>query len=113
MRYVNRGEESTHVEDREAIGAGEPIDRVYFATPAVTRVDDRRRVFMVEQRGFTDTVVWNPGPARTAQMADMAPDGFRHMLCVEAAAIDPPVRLPAGAAWTARQALTAMPPTAE
>ena len=47
---------------------------------------------------------------RSAQMADMPPDGYRQMLCVEAAAVDPPVTLAAGAAWTGIQAITAEPP---
>ena len=74
----------------EVVTAAEPIDRVFFATPPVTRLEDAGRILHIEQRGFKDTVVWNPGRERTAQMADMPPDGYRQMLCVEAAAIEPP-----------------------
>ena len=38
-------------------------------------------------------------------MADMAPEGYRRMLCVEAASIDPIVTLAAGSAWTGAQAI--------
>jgi glucose-6-phosphate 1-epimerase len=93
LRYLTRGESETHVEPRERVTAHEPIDRVYFAAPPATRVEDGRRALHVEQRGFTDTVVWNPGAERCAGMPDMAPDGWRRMLCVEAAAIEPPVLL--------------------
>ena len=34
-------------------------------------------------------------------------DGYRRMLCIEAAAIDKPVRLDAGRTWLGRQTLTA------
>jgi glucose-6-phosphate 1-epimerase len=104
-RYVNRGESGLGVEDREAVTAEEPIDRVYFATPPATRLEDAGRILRIEQRGFTDTVVWNPGRDRTVSMADMPPDGFRRMLCVEAAAIEPPVLLAPGAAWVGGQSI--------
>jgi glucose-6-phosphate 1-epimerase len=39
-------------------------------------------------------------------MPDMPPEGYRRMLCVEAASIDPTVTLAAGSAWTGAQAIT-------
>ena len=105
MRFVNRGGHDAQVETREAITAAEPIDRVYFATPSTTRLDDAGRTLLIEQRGFTDTVVWNPGRERTAQMADMPPEGYRRMLCVEAAVIDPRVPLGPGADWMGTQTI--------
>ena len=104
-RYANRGSSDGGVETRDAITADEPIDRAYFATPSATRLDDAGRILRIEQRGFADTVVWNPGRERTARMADMPPEGFRHMLCVEAAAIERPVRLACGAEWTGGQTI--------
>lgn len=55
----------------------------------------------------TETVVWNPGEALCARLADMPADGWRHMLCVEAARIDAPVLLAPGASWRAWQHLRA------
>ncbi|HEX7605859.1 MAG TPA: D-hexose-6-phosphate mutarotase, partial [Usitatibacter sp.] len=104
-RYSNRGESAVSVEAREFVTAGEPIDRVYLAAPPATRLEDAGRILRIEQRGFADTVVWNPGRDRTAQMADMPPDGFRHMLCVEAAAFEVPVQLGRNAAWTGGQSI--------
>ena len=92
---------------REPITAAEPIDRVYLAPPSVTWLHDAGRTLRIEQRGFTDTVVWNPGRERTAQMADMPPEGYRTMLCVEAAAVEPPVVLAPGAEWSGRQSISA------
>jgi glucose-6-phosphate 1-epimerase len=106
-RYVERGSSVVSAESREEVTATEPIDRVYFATPAVTRLEDAGRAVRIEQRGFTDTVVWNPGRERTARMADMPPEGFRRMLCVEAASIEPPVTLAPGAAWRGTQSILA------
>ena len=86
--------------------SAEPIDRIYFAGPDAMRLEDAARAFDIRHRGFADTVVWNPGCVLTATMADMQPDGFRRMLCVEAAAIEPPVSLRAGQSWSGGQALT-------
>ena len=105
-RYANRADSAIGVEGRAAVTAAEPIDRVYFASPPATRLVDAGRLLRIEQRGFIDTVVWNPGRALTAQMPDMPPDGFRHMLCVEAATIEPPVVLDPGAAWSGGQSIT-------
>lgn len=103
--YVNRGESVTRIETRELVTAVEPIDRVYFATPPAMQLEDGGRTVLIEQHGFMDTVVWNPGRERTAQMADMPPDGYRRMLCVEAAAIEPPVPLQPGGAWSGGQGI--------
>ena len=110
-RYVNRGSTDPATEGREAIPAGEAIDRVYFAPPPATRLDDGDRVLHIGQRGFTDTVVWNPGRERASQMPDMPTGAERHMLCVEAAAIEPAVRLEAGAEWSGVQSIIASYPT--
>ena len=96
------GLEGARYEDRESSG----IDRIYFATPPISRLTDSGRTITLEQRGFADTVVWNPGREMTAQMPDMAPEGYRRMLCVEAAAIDPAVTLVPGATWVGAQSLT-------
>ena len=63
---------------------------------------------IVQSASCTETVVWNPGAALSAQLADMPDDGYRQMLCVEAARIDAPVTLPPGASWTGWQQLTVL-----
>ena len=105
LRFAERGSTRVEVEEGEFVTAVDPIDRIYFATPARLALEDAGRVLRIEQRGFTDTVVWNPGRERSAQMPDMPPDGYLRMLCVEAAAIEPPVSLAPGAAWVGEQVL--------
>ena len=58
--------------------------------------------------GFTDVVVWNPGPDRGAALSDLELGGWLRMLCVEAAVIGAPVRLEPGERWTGQQTLTAL-----
>lgn len=105
VSYLERGSSVRKIEQREEVTACDPIDRIYFAAPPATRLEDGSRILRIAQHDFTDTVVWNPGRERTAQMADMAPAGYRSMLCVEAAAIEPLVVLAPGASWLASQSI--------
>jgi glucose-6-phosphate 1-epimerase len=84
-----------------------PIDRVYPAAPRMTRLHDGGRSLRIEQEGFADTVVWNPGRELAAQMPDMDPEGYRHMFCVEAAAVDPRVVVAPAGRWSGSQSLSA------
>jgi glucose-6-phosphate 1-epimerase len=82
------------------------FDRVYSAAPQPLALQDGTQRLQVAQGGFDQTVVWNPGPDLCANLPDMPPDGFRHMLCVEAACVDAPVALPAGGSWCGWQRLS-------
>ncbi|MES2187674.1 MAG: D-hexose-6-phosphate mutarotase [Pseudomonadota bacterium] len=96
----------------EPARAAEPLsfdgetDRVYTARRAPLRLAEPRGTLEITQDAcFPETVVWNPGEALCATLADMPADGWRHMLCVEAAAIDTPVRLAPGERWSGTQTL--------
>ena len=62
------------------------IDRIYPRTANSCRVTDASmgRDITVAKSGSHSTVVWNPGPRRAREMAEID-DGFRRMLCIEAA----------------------------
>lgn len=92
--------------EAQVVTARDPIDRIFFAARSATRLVDGGRSLAIRQDGFTETVVWNPGPELAATMADMPPDGYRHMLCVEAAAIEPKVLMRPGTRWSAGQSIT-------
>jgi glucose-6-phosphate 1-epimerase len=75
-------------------------DRVFLGTRARCVVADRAlgRRLIVDKTGSTTTVVWNPWSAKAAEIADLEPDDWRHMICVETAiAADDAVTLAAGA----------------
>ncbi len=82
------------------------MDRIYFDAGPVT-VQEAQRTLDVSAAGFPDVVVWNPGPVLGAALGDMEPDGYRRMLCVEAAAIGQAVVLGPGRSWTGSQTLRA------
>ncbi len=88
------------------------VDHVYAGVARDLKMHDQGggqdRHVLIRQRGFEDVVVWNPGPLRCAALTDMASDGWRHMLCVEAARVDRPVELQPGEVWTGVQTLRSL-----
>lgn len=83
------------------------FDRVYAAAPRPLRLRDGGRVLEIAQSpSWAQTVVWNPGAELCATLSDMPAEGHRHMLCVEAAQVLAPIRVPAGGDWSGWQRLT-------
>jgi glucose-6-phosphate 1-epimerase len=64
-----------------------------------------RQLKIGQSPSWANTVVWNPGPALCAQLADMPSDGWRQMLCVEAAQVFDPITVPPGECWEGWQHL--------
>lgn len=103
--------------DRVHAGAAQPpsgteplvfhgeCDRIYPAAPPALRLSEGGRALAIEQQGFADTVVWNPGPARAVQLADLGEGEARRMLCVEAACAVPALTLAPGQRWRGVQRL--------
>ena len=83
------------------------VNRIYFEAPAALRLVEKAHTTVVQQSGFADTVVWNPGAAKCAQMADLEPEDYRRYVCIEAAAVEKPIRLAPGERWQGTQTLVA------
>lgn len=93
-------------EEATALRFESEFDSVYAAPAQPLRLVQPAGTVEITQSGSCpETVVWNPGAVLSARLADMPDDGYRHMLCVEAAAIDAPVQLAPGARWTGWQQL--------
>ncbi len=86
------------------------IDRVYFDAARVL-VRDGARLLEVQNVGFPDGVIWNPGVDLAAKLADLDPDGYRHFVCVEAAIFRMPITLEPYQTWHGGQTLTVEPAT--
>jgi glucose-6-phosphate 1-epimerase len=80
------------------------IDRAYLNVKRPQQLHAGNLSLAIQSQGFPDTVVWNPWVDRCAALQDMPADGWRHMLCVEAAATQL-ITLPAGEEWYGRQTL--------
>lgn len=98
-----------HAERAEALRFEGEFDSVYTAPAQPLRLVQPNGTLQISQSPHcTETVVWNPGAALSARLADMPDEGYRHMLCVEAARIDDNVLLAPGARWQAWQQLTVL-----
>ncbi|MDB4913490.1 MAG: Aldose 1-epimerase [Gemmatimonadetes bacterium] len=100
-------------EQRDVIRMDGEVDRVFVGAPVRLTLREPSHALDVEKQGFPDVVLWNPGPARAAALADMEAGGDMHMLCVEAAAVQIPVTLDAGQTWTGSQRFADLPARAE
>ncbi len=83
------------------------VDRVYFGVPATLQLADEKRTLLISAEGFPEAVVWNPGPEKCAQLADMEPEGYLRFVCIEAAVVARPIRLAPGGKWQGTQILSA------
>ena len=81
------------------------VDRVYHMAPNLLRIRDAKRTLAIQSQGFPETVIWNPGPEKCAALNDMPEDGYRNMICVEAACADASIELVPGQHWRGSQRL--------
>jgi len=79
------------------------FDRVYEAAPEPLTLN--QTLHISQSPSWAHTVVWNPAQDLCKRLADMPDEGWRHMLCVEAAQVFTPITLPAGGRWTGWQRL--------
>lgn len=84
------------------------VDRIYSDAPTTLLLHEPGRSLALQTDGFRDVVVWNPWEEKCAALSDMPPNGFRRMLCIEAATALRPIKLAPNAAWFGRQTLVAL-----
>jgi len=84
-------------------------DRLFLNTTAAVTLDDpslQRRI-TVAKANSNSTVIWNPWSALSGKMADMTPDNWRKMVCIETVnASDNAITLPPGAAHSMEARIT-------
>ena len=85
-----------------------PLDSVYECAPdrVVVRDEADGRLIEVAKSGFEEVVVWNPWREGAAGMVDLPDEDYRRMLCVEAAQVNRPAVVDAGATWEGTQTIT-------
>lgn len=93
----------THAPAADTIRFAAEFDRVYEATPEAMTLNQTLQIS--QSPSWANTVVWNPAQDLCKRLADMPDDGWRHMLCVEAAQVYAPITLPAGGHWAGWQRL--------
>lgn len=98
-------------EQGDAITFESEVDKIYLGTPSKIAILDheKKRTFVLRKDGLPDAVVWNPWEKKAKSMADFGDDEYKHMLCVEAAAIEKPITLKPGEEWKGRLELSTVP----
>jgi len=105
LRYLDaaRGDQE-EVEDRPELRVYGEMDRIYRRAGALSLREGDRQL-LISHENLPDAVIWNPGASKAAQLPDFPAQGWRQMLCVEAARISQPKTLAPGEEWAGRQSL--------
>jgi len=87
-------------------------DRIFQGVPdtITLRAPALRKELVLATTNARSAIVWNPWPAKTARLAQMAPDDWRTFVCIESANVrEHAVVLPVGASHTMQLRLAARP----
>jgi glucose-6-phosphate 1-epimerase len=98
----------THAQAADTIRFAAEFDRVYEAASNSMTLNQTLQIS--QSPSWSNTVVWNPAQELCKRLADMPEDGWRQMLCVEAAQVYEPITLPAGGHWAGWQRLQVLNP---
>ena len=96
----------------ELLQFADKLDRIYYQLPGALALQAGSHTLRMEQQGFTDAVVWNPGAQDAAALPDLAGDEQPRFICIEPALIQPDT-LAAGAEWVGRQRIEISPAGSE
>lgn len=96
----------------DALVIDRETDRVYGDTVATVTVADpgHGRHLRIHKRGSGSTVIWNPWQERARAMGDFDDEGYRGMLCVEAAnALENTLQIPPGSSHSLTTCIQSLP----
>ena len=108
LKYFDAVLKQEAVQTEDVLTFPGEIDRVYFDAAKVI-VRDGSRLLEVQNVGFPDGVIWNPGAELAARLIDLDPEGYRHFVCVEAAIFREPITLGPDQTWRGGQTLASVP----
>jgi glucose-6-phosphate 1-epimerase len=89
----------------ETLAVTDKLDQVFSPIAAPIRFDNGADKLLLQQTGFTDAVVWNPGAADAAALSDMEDEEYRNFVCIEPAALGS-MTLEPGGVWKGEYRIT-------
>ncbi|RYE43036.1 MAG: D-hexose-6-phosphate mutarotase [Hyphomicrobiales bacterium] len=89
----------------EVLDLSPPIDSVYYNVGGPLLLTDAEHILHIEQSGFSDVVVWNPGAERAPAYPDLSAADIPRLLVVEAAQARDRLDLAPHATWRGMQRL--------
>ncbi|MBX8483283.1 D-hexose-6-phosphate mutarotase [Pseudomonas cichorii] len=87
LRYIETLENWEACQQSGDLTFNGETDRIYQDTPPLLSIVDpewKRRI-LIQTSGSKSAVLWNPWIEKTSKLADMKPDGWQRMVCVETA----------------------------
>lgn len=108
--FVDRSSGETRVDPDPSPRFDREVDRTYLGCSDPRTLSDGDAALRIETTGFADTVVWNPGAAMAADLADLAPGEHERFVCVEPACVEPRITLAAGDTWRGMLRMTTWEP---
>jgi len=93
------------LDEVQALSIQGEIDRIYNNIHGTLEIIQPHQRVSLQQTGFKDAVVWNPGAQKGEAIEDLETGGFAKMLCVEAASIMQPIALTSGQSWIGTQTI--------
>ena len=85
------------------------VDRIYAdinQTTQAVEIRQAHQITHIQQTGFTDLVLWNPGKSKAAELTDLEADGYQRFICIEAANALQNYHLAPGQTWCGTQQIT-------
>jgi len=82
----------------ETVAITDKLDQVFEHVAGPITFDNGADVLLLQQSGFTDAVVWNPGAADAAALSDLEDEEYRNFVCIEPALLGQQ-ELEAGGSW--------------
>jgi glucose-6-phosphate 1-epimerase len=89
----------------ETLAITDKLDEVFERIPGPIAFDNGADKLLLQQSGFTDAVVWNPGAADAAALADLEDEEYRNFVCIEPAFLGPQMLAPGGS-WRGEYRIT-------
>lgn len=102
--YAKNPPEPSWQEDA-TLGISGKVERSYHAIKAGIGLQTGGQTLELQQSGFTDAMIWNPGAADAKALSDLADEEFTQFVCIEPALLMPCV-LEAGQTWVGAHRMT-------
>lgn len=91
--YVDKLTDVSQIHQAGPVTFHGEVDRIYYGHQSPVQLDDgSAHYLLVEREGSNSLVVWNPWIDKSQRLTQFPPDGYRHMVCIEAANAGPDVR---------------------
>lgn len=91
--YIDKLSDGATVIQSSALRFTQEVDRIYFNHGAELQLRTGDDSLSIRRDGSMSVVVWNPWQDKSIRLSQFPPDGYRTMVCVEAANAGPDGRM--------------------